>query len=174
MRSRILVLALLVCVTAVAGTGNADDQYKLYLVRHAEKLPDDGDDPGLTDAGKQRSAQIAGWLRDKGITDIWSSDYLRSRDTAAPLAAMLGSELKLYDPRDLPALVGDLRVSRHNALIVGHSNTTPDLARLLCTCFVSDMDDSDYDQLIVVSVSGDDSSLEVLSQDALFHAPGSP
>jgi len=174
MRAHIPILALLICLAAVAGSGNADDEYTLYLVRHAEKLPDDGEDPGLTDAGKQRSGQMAGWLHDKDIGEIWSSDYRRSRDTAAPLAAMLGQELNLYDPHDLPELVRQLRNHRHNALIVGHSNTTPDLARLLCVCFVGDMDDTDYDQLIVVSVSGQDTGLEVLSQDALFHAPASP
>jgi phosphohistidine phosphatase SixA len=172
MRGRLLIL--LVCITVAAGAGEASDHYTLYLVRHAEKLLDDGDDPGLADAGKQRSAQMAGWLRDKGITDIWSSDYRRSRDTAAPLAAMLGSEVQLYDPRDLPALVKNLRENRHNALIVGHSNTTPDLARLLCVCLVGDMDDTDYDQLLVVSVAGDDTVVKTLSQDVLFRSPGSP
>jgi len=174
MRGRILILILLLCSTAVAGTGNADDRYTLYLVRHAEKLPDDGDDPGLTEAGKQRSAQMSGWLLDKDITDIWSSDYRRSRDTAAPLVAMLESELKLYDPHDLPSLARNLRNNRHNALVVGHSNTTPDLARLLCVCYVRDMDDTDYDQLIVVSVSDEDTRVEVLSQEALFLTPARP
>lgn len=172
MRSRILVLALLVCMTGCAGAGN-DNHYELYLVRHAEKLGD-GDDPGLTEAGARRSEKLAGWLRDKDITDIWSSDFRRSRDTAAPLAAILGSDLKLYDPHDLPALVRNLRDNRQNALVVGHSNTTPDLARLLCACFVRDMDDSDYDQLIVVSASGEDTRMEILSQDALFHTPDGP
>jgi len=174
MRGRIPILILLVCLTAVAGAGDADEHYTLYLVRHAEKLPDDGDDPGLTDAGKQRSAQMAGWLHDKDIEEIWSSDYRRSRDTAAPLAAMLGLELSLYDPHNLPELVRKLHTNRQNALIVGHSNTTPDLARLLCVCLVGDMDDADYDQLIVVSVSGQDTGVEALSQAALFHAPASP
>jgi len=174
MHSRILVLALLVCMTTVAGHGKAGDHHKIYLVRHAEKLLDDGDDPGLTDAGKQRSAQMARWLDDKGIADIWSSDYRRSRDTAAPLAAELGQELKLYDPQDLSALARSLRDNRHNALVVGHSNTTPDLARLLCICFVGDMDDTDYDQLIVISVSGENTRMDVLSQGALFYAAASP
>jgi len=174
MSRRIPVLALIFCLTAVACAGNANDHYKLYLVRHSEKLLDDGDDPGLTEEGKQRSIKLAGWLRDKDIEDIWSSDYLRSRDTAAPLVAMLRLPLELYDPRDLSALVGTLRERRNTALVVGHSNTTPDLARLLCVCIIGDMDDSDYDQLIVVSVSGEDRSVEILSQDALFHAPGKP
>lgn len=175
MHRRILpLLILLVCVTGAAGAANSDDQYELYLVRHAEKLADDGDDPGLTDGGEQRSEQMAAWLRGKGITDIWSSDYRRSRDTAQPLASMLGLALRLYDPHDLPALAMSLRENRHTALVVGHSNTTPDLARLLCVCFISDMDDADYDQLIVVSVSGEETEVRILSQAALFPVPDIP
>lgn len=172
MRMRLLALVLLLGLSVLADEGRTEDRYQLYLVRHAEKLADDGDDPGLTDAGRRRSEQLAEWLADKGITDIWSSDYRRSRDTAAPLASMQDSSLKLYDPHDLPALAVDLRESRHNALVVGHSNTTPDLARLLCVCFIRDMDDSDYDQLIVVTVSGEDTEVRILSQADLFLAPG--
>lgn len=168
------LILLLVCLAGVGGAAQADENYRLYLVRHSEKLADDGDDPGLTDAGRQRSELLANWLRDKGIEAIWSSDYRRSRDTAAPLAAMLDLPLQLYDPHDLTDLVVSLRANRRNALVVGHSNTTPDLARLLCTCLIGDMDDSDYDQLMVVAVSADDISVEILSQASLFHAPGAP
>ena len=174
MRSGIAVLVLLVCMTTAASAGNAGDHYTLYLVRHSEKLLDDGDDPGLMEEGKQRSDQLAAWLGDKNIVDIWSSDYRRSRETAAPLADTQGQALKLYDPHDLPALAGHLRGNRNNALIVGHSNTTPDLARLLCVCLIGDMEDSDYDQLIVVTVSGEDTGVEILSQRALFAVQGSP
>jgi len=174
MRCGILALILLACVAGTAVAGESGDHYELYLVRHAEKLADDGDDPGLTEEGKRRSEQLAGWIRDKGIEDIWSSDYRRSRDTAIPLAGMLDKELKFYDPHDLPALAASLRANQRNALVVGHSNTTPDLARLLCVCFIPDMDDSDYDQLIVVGVSGENRSVEILSQAALFNAPDGP
>jgi hypothetical protein len=68
-------------------------------------------------------------------------------------------------------LVNDLRENRHNALVVGHSNTTPDLARLLCVCLIGDMDDSDYDQLFVISISAEGTQVEVLSQGALFAIP---
>ncbi|MGA9573881.1 MAG: histidine phosphatase family protein [Lysobacterales bacterium] len=166
-----LLTILLVCMIGNASaTAAVDGQYTLYLVRHAEKLADDGDDPALTNAGRHRSEQLANWLRDKGITDIWSSDYRRSRDTARPLASSLGLDLTLYDPANLPALARVLRENRHNALIVGHSNTTPDLARLLCVCFIRDMDDSDYDQLIVITITGNEPHVEILSQQGLFSA----
>ena len=74
----------------------------------------------------------------------------------------------MYDPRDLPALAGQLLENRVNALVVGHSNTTPDLARLLCQCDISDMDESEYELLFVVSVTGDETKVEILRQTSLF------
>jgi len=174
MHRRSLCLLLLVCMLGHADAGGTGEVYTLYLVRHAEKQVDGGDDPGLTDAGKHRSEQLARWLAGQGVTDIWSSDYRRSRATADPLALMQGLEVMLYDPHDLPALARNLRENRQNALIVGHSNTTPDLARLLCECFIRDMDDADYDRLIVISVSAEATQVKTLSQGALFPAPGDP
>ena len=145
-----------------------EGSYTLYLVRHSEKRSDDGKDPGLTDAGRYRSEQLASWLHDRGIKTIWSSDYQRSRGTAKPLLSKLGLELTLYDPRDLPALASKLLENHKNALVVGHSNTTPDLTRLLCQCVVSDMEESEYDLLYVVSVSRDKTRLEILEQSSVF------
>ena len=71
-------------------------------------------------------------------------------------------------PGDLPALANELLEDRNNALIVGHSNTTPDLTRRLCQCDISDMDESEYDLLFVVSVFGGETKVETLRQSLLF------
>jgi phosphohistidine phosphatase SixA len=115
-----------------------------------------------------RSEQLADWFQDKDIREIWSSDYRRSRETAEPLLSRLGLKLTLYDPRDLPALARDLLDKRNNALVVGHSNTTPELARLLCGCVISDMDESEYDRLIVVTVTDGKKQIETLIQNTLL------
>lgn len=168
MRFRILLMLLLAMGIASACATQPEGDYTLYLVRHSEKRSDEGKDPGLTDAGKYRSGQLARWLQGKDINKIWSSDYQRSRDTAAPSLSELGLELTLYDPRDLPALVNKLRENHKNALVVGHSNTTPDLTRLLCQCVISDMDESEYDLLYVVSVSSNETKVEKLEQSSVF------
>ena len=168
MRTRIVFLLLLCCCFACAGASQQDDNYTLYLVRHAEKQADGSHDPALSEAGRSRSGQLATWFQANNIEDIWSSDYRRSRDTAAPLLSTLGLELRLYDPRDLPALVSELHEKHNNAVIVGHSNTTPELARLLCHCVISDMDETEYDRLIVVSINGDETKVEILAQSSLF------
>ena len=168
MRLRILIFLLACCFIGNASASDKNSGYTLYLVRHAEKQSDGSRDPALTEIGKNRSEQLAVWFQDKGITEIWSSDYKRTRDTAMPLVTGLGLELSIYDPRNLPDLVKELSHQRRTALIVGHSNTTPELARLLCDCFVEAMDESEHDRLIVISVVGSRPQVRTLQQNHLF------
>ena len=102
----------------------------VFLVRHAEKV-DASRNPELSPAGMQRAVQLADVLRDAGISQIFSSDFIRTRDTAAPLAAELGLEVELYDPDDLGALVEQLEKLGGRHLVVGHSDTTPAAVELL-------------------------------------------
>jgi len=102
----------------------------IFLVRHAEKTAEKTD-PGLTKAGKARAVALADRLEDEGITHIHSSDYIRTRDTAAPLAERLGLEVEIYDAGDLPGIAAKLKAMPGRHLVVGHSNTTPQLTELL-------------------------------------------
>ncbi len=146
----------------MAAAGN----FTLYLVRHAEKQADGSRDPMLTSEGEQRSEHLAHWLLDKDIEDIWSSNYKRTRDTAKPLQAKLELELQIYSPDAQAALVEDLTDREHNALVVGHSNTIPELARLLCKCSINAMDDSEYDRLIVITFKNGEIQTETILQPA--------
>ena len=168
MRLRVLIVILACCFIGNTTASDTDNSYTLYLVRHAEKQSDGSRDPALTEAGRNRSEQLANWFQDKGITEIWSSDYKRTRDTANPLVTRLSLELSIYDPRNLADLVKELSHQQRTALIVGHSNTTPELARLLCDCFIEDMDESEYDRLIVISVVGSRPQVRTLRQNHLF------
>jgi len=70
-------------------------------------------------------------LKDVPLTRIYSSDYIRTRDTAAPLAAAKGLNVKIYNPRDLEGLSERLLNETGHIVVVGHSNTTPELSQLL-------------------------------------------
>jgi len=61
----------------------------IYIVRHAERLDDEKLSRSLEKAtrGRPASPRI---LRDAGITHIFVSEYQRTAQTAAPLAARLG------------------------------------------------------------------------------------
>ena len=112
----------------------------------------------------KRSEKLADWFVAKDIENIWSSDYKRTRNTATPILAKLDINLTLYDPGNLTELTETLLAQQHNALVVGHSNTTPQVARLLCNCEIADMDESEHDRLIVVSVIGDETKVQTLKQ----------
>ena len=168
MQIRILLLALLCCLTGSAFAGEHGDDYTLYLVRHAEKQTDGSRDPNLTEAGEQRAKFLAAWLKDKEIEDIWSSGYRRTVGTAQPLASELGLLLNIYDPGNPSELVERLLDRQDNALVVGHSNTIPELARMLCGCAIADIDESEYDRLIMITIETDQASAETLNQTDLF------
>ena len=154
MRTKILMcIMLLVSMSVISATEN--DALVVFLVRHAEKLSG-GHDPDLSAAGFERAKELAAVLRDSGITHIHSSDYIRTRKTAAPVAATLGLEVALYNPRELPALVDELRKAGGTHLVVGHSNTTPSMVELLGGDPGGAIDEpGEYDRLYVVTIDAD-------------------
>ena len=77
----------------------------VFLVRHGEKA-DLSDNPELSAASHERVAALARNLRNAEIEYVHSSDFTRTRDTAAPTANKYGLEVELYDARQgLPTLV---------------------------------------------------------------------
>lgn len=127
--------------------------FTAFLVRHAEKV-DQSRDPVLSEVGTQRAKVLSNMLRNADIRHIHSSDFIRTRETAAPLAEMLGLEILLYDPRDLQALATRIRETGGRHLVVGHSNTTPALTEILGGEAGSAIDEpKEYDRLYIVTQS---------------------
>src|SRR5215212_4122138 len=92
--------ALAVLLTA---TSHAWAQQAVIVVRHAEKA-DQSPDTALSAKGRARAKALADLLRGAGVTHIITSEFVRTRDTAAPLAALLGLSVERVPARDLPAL----------------------------------------------------------------------
>ncbi|MGD2071517.1 MAG: phosphoglycerate mutase family protein [Gemmatimonadota bacterium] len=144
----VLALASLGCA-APAEPPPSGPESVFLLVRHAEKV-DQTDESPLTEVGQARAETLARMLRDAGVDGIYSSDFRRTRDTAAPLARELGLEVALYDTDGLPELADALLSSPGRYLVVGHSNTTPELAGLLGGDPGSPISEDEYDRLYVV------------------------
>lgn len=128
-------------------------QSAIYLVRHAEKQK--GENPGLTASGHQRAQALKTRLVDQNITHIHSSNYRRTLETAAPLADALGLEVKLYDPRDLLGISETVTTTPGKHLIVGHSNTTPQLGAILSAQVMKEMPETEYDRFIEIKLKPD-------------------
>jgi broad specificity phosphatase PhoE len=164
-----LVLTGTTLPIAAQGTRTSDpsDGTVVYLVRHAEKV-DDSRDPELSVPGHERAAELARLLADAGVSRVFSTDYVRTRDTAGPLAQALGVEVTLYDPSDLEAFANELRGMPGRHLVVGHSNTTPAMVAALGGEPGAPIDESEYDRIYVVVLDGDDTPKTVLLR---FGAP---
>jgi broad specificity phosphatase PhoE len=99
-------------------------------VRHFD-TPAGERDPDLTAEGRRRAARLAERLAGKPLREIYVSTYRRTQQTAAPLAARLRLVPVVYDPADTPALMARVRAGPSPALVVGHSNTVPDIVEQL-------------------------------------------
>ncbi|MDT8341322.1 MAG: histidine phosphatase family protein [Longimicrobiales bacterium] len=126
----------------------------IYLVRHAERAQDDPRDPRLAPAGEARAEELARVLAGAPLTGVFSTDLRRTRATARPVAAAHGLEVEVYDsrPAGLAALAAELRARPGHHLVVGHSNTTPELVGLLGGDPGPPIPESEYDRLYVVLV----------------------
>ncbi len=133
--------------------------HTVYIVRHAEKAAPgammSGDVP-LTPAGEQRALALKETLKDKRIGMVYSTNTIRTRSTAKPVADFFGLTILTYTPQPDSAFIAALRKTRKNILVVGHSNTVDDIANKLCgrTVIPGDLPDPAYDNLFVVKRKG--------------------
>lgn len=153
---RILIFLILTAVVFSPGLAQNSpekekEQLVVFLVRHAEK-EDESRDPELSETGNERAELLAEILVDGELNYIHSTDYIRTINTAKPVADKLGIEINIYDPNNLPELYTELHKTGGRHLVVGHSNTTPELVQLLGGNPGSEIEESsEYDRLYILS-----------------------
>ncbi len=143
-----LVLVLFISVASISVS--AQD---IYLVRHFQKMKTQdkaNKNPDLTETGFKNAVILANHLSELGIEQVLTTNYLRTINTAKPSVDMAGQELQLYDPRNLILLAKQLQTSNQTTLVVGHSNTTPQLFFLL-GCQKTSLSEDQYGDLFKIS-----------------------
>jgi broad specificity phosphatase PhoE len=138
--------------------------FTLYLIRHAEKelSADNPKDPPLTECGEQRAESLAAFLASVDLDAVYSSDYLRTKNTAGPVTKSKGIELQIYDPGKLDDLVQVLMEQKQDALVIGHSNSTPALAGLILGQEFESIDESLHDRIYQIVICGEQARLHLL------------
>jgi broad specificity phosphatase PhoE len=141
----------------------------VYLVRHGEKAAQPANDPPLTLDGQARARALADVLAHAGVTAVVTTQYARTKLTAAPLAETLG-----VTPEIVPVATGVASDAKSKAdaakahvdavvaavrkhpgaavLVVGHSNTIPEIVAALGGPKFADLCDGDYDQLFILEM----------------------
>lgn len=123
-----LAAALAACATVPAAP---DPQAVLFHVMRHLHTPEGERDPDLTAEGQAAAQRLVRYFESGVPAAIYVSRFKRAQQTAAPLAARFGLTPISYDPADTPALVARVRAGPQPALIVGHSNTVPDIVEQL-------------------------------------------
>ena len=149
--TRILGAALAALFVATLAATSASAQQAVIVVRHAEKA-DQTPDTALSAKGVARAQALATLLRSAGVTHIISSEFQRTRQTAAPLASALGLTVEQVPARDLPALVARLKAldPASVVVVVGHSNTIPPMLTVLGWPNTVDLHEGDFDNVFVL------------------------
>lgn len=164
-----LTLAVASALT-VGATADPRPPTTVVIVRHAEKANTPKANPPLTDAGRARAELLAKMLRTAGVSAVYTSGFARTDQTAKPIADAVGVALTRYDARHSRALAELLKRASAGSvgLVVGHSNTIPDLLAALGVDRrrLPTIADDEYDNLFVVTLFQGKASLVCLRYGA--------
>lgn len=148
----LVLLALAVWLLSAASTTT------VIVIRHAEKSALPGDDPPLAPQGELRALALAEQFgrapKGLGLDSIFVSEFRRTQDTVRPLANRLGIPVITVPSKDSETAarraLGEYRGGR--VLIVGHSNTVPEIVEALSGREVPEMAEDQYGVVYVVAV----------------------
>jgi phosphohistidine phosphatase SixA len=169
MTAPLIILLLSIAADKIgANTLSTEETFKattVFLVRHAEKAAEPAQDPPLLETGNVRSQQLARILGKARIKAIYTSQFLRTKQTAEPLAKQSGvaimtmpirmdpsnpREVSQQSIRELTERVYEAK--GESVLIVGHSNTVPEVIRMLGGDIAPTIDEKEFDDLFIVTV----------------------
>lgn len=155
------------------------DTIAVALLRHAEKSTPDpkdpkADDPPLTAAGEARAQRLASLLAAAPLGGVYATQLRRTVDTVEPLAKARGVEVAKIDAQNRDELMKRIKGTPRAtlAVVAGHSNTIPQLAKELGAT-IGDLDDKGnlkddrFDRLFLLVLGRNGSALRLLFETEL-------
>lgn len=157
----VLLLGVLALVAACKESGKINVSEKentsvYYFIRHAEKDRSDSTNknPSLTLQGLERANKWALFFKDKNIAAVYSTNYKRTQQTALPIAKEQNLEIISYTAKELISEKFIANNKGKNIVIVGHSNTTPELVNsLLGEKKYEDIADRENNNIFIVTLN---------------------
>ena len=154
MKKTVLYIGILLLIFSSSAWAQTDQETTIILIRHAEKV-DNSRDPELNDKGKERALALLDLLQNTQIDAIYSTNYIRTKDTVQPLADHTSLDIDLYDPRSQDFIRKIYRDHIGETVVVsGHSNTTPAALNVITgSKKYPNMDHDEYSSLFIASIS---------------------
>ncbi len=127
----------------------------IYFIRHAEKI-DSSKNPDLSSVGLERAAHWGKIFSETTFDAIYSTDFKRTQQTAAPTAENKKLDITLYDAKSLDFDKFKTDNLGKTILVVGHSNTISDfINKLINQNVYAAIEDTTYGNLYIVTLNGD-------------------
>lgn len=139
-------------------TAAAKEATTIVIVRHAEKGTDDPRDPSLSETGQARAKALASALENAEVSAIYSTQYKRTKETGEALAKQRKLEVTVRPVTAANAatytesLVREIldKQAGKTVVIVGHSNTVPELVKAFSGKVVAQLTEEEYDKLFLL------------------------
>jgi broad specificity phosphatase PhoE len=153
---RLSLILLPALFTFSLGTTAQAQATTIILARHAEKAAPTGD-PVLTPLGERRAQDLARALAEVKLAAVISTQFQRTRLTAAPVAQAAKLEVTIVpgsaDPAGVIRALDGLPAGS-TALVVGHSNTLAGIIAALGGPKIPDLCDGEHSTLFIVERPG--------------------
>lgn len=163
---RLIRLLLLALAPALAGCVTVDDNAggePLYYVMRHLNTPEGQRDPDLLPEGAAAAQRVLELMTRQRPAAIYVSTFKRTEQTAAAVAARWGLTPIVYNPADTPGLVARVRAGPWPVLIVGHSNTVPDIVEQLGGTRPAPLSHPDFGDLWRIEADGTTTKLRIPS-----------
>ena len=161
------VLCFLFCAqvsyTQTLGSNDALSESVYYFIRHAEKdrSNPENKNPELNQQGKIRALNWLYFFRDIPLKKIYSTNYNRTIQTVKQIAEEKKIPISYYSPENIDVENFKKQNKNMSILVVGHSNTTPELVNLIIgENKFEKMNDNDNSSLFVIRELAGDVTVE--------------
>jgi broad specificity phosphatase PhoE len=150
-------LFLAMFVWTFAPVSAAAQKITVILIRHAEKDVSptaDKVDPDLTDEGRARAQRLVKTVKKYKPTDVYSTNFKRTRLTVTPLAEKRRVAVQLYDHRKMNEIYDlIMKSNKKRVVVVGHNVTIPALANMLIKQEkYKQLEESQYNQMWIIKI----------------------
>jgi broad specificity phosphatase PhoE len=109
-------------------------------------------DPPLSAAGQARAQELFEIVKDSGLDAIYATEFQRTQLTGQPTATGLGLTTQVINASDTQILVNNILANHRGeeVLVVGHSNTVPDIVQALGGFAIGPISENDFDNMFIV------------------------
>ncbi len=139
-------------------------QSTVFVVRHADRYGTEPD-PDITPEGRREADALAKLLADAKIKHVYTTELVRTQQTAAPTAKEFGISPVVVNSKEPEELIRQVQATLKDGeatLVVGHRATVPAIVKALTGKTVTPLEVGEFDRLEVVTLFPDGRSSVVI------------